>query len=218
MVAAAWPHRRMFVTPMAAVAGAVADEMLGALLGGARLEWAYVNNGGDIALHVAPGRRLRLGVVGDLAAPAIAATASLDAHSPVRGVATSGWRGRSRSLGIADAVTVLARTAAAADAAATLIANEVTCEHSAIVRTPAVEVDDDSDLESRPVTVSVGALEPEAVAAALDRGAACARRMLRAGQILSAMLVLRDDRRIVGRDGPFTGGTTEGREDGRRTG
>ena len=42
--------------------------------------------------------------------------------SPVRGVATSGWRGRSHSLGIADSVTVLAATAAMADAAATVIA------------------------------------------------------------------------------------------------
>ena len=34
---------------------------------------------------------------------------------PHRGVATSGWRGRSHSLGIADSVTVVARNAAAAD-------------------------------------------------------------------------------------------------------
>ena len=37
---------------------------------------------------------------------------AVDASLPVRGVATSGWRGRSHSLGIADSVTVLARTAA----------------------------------------------------------------------------------------------------------
>ena len=43
----------------------------------------------------------------------------------MRGIATSGWRGRSFSLGIADAVTVLAATAAEADAAATVIANAV---------------------------------------------------------------------------------------------
>ena len=45
-------------------------------------------------------------------------TMSVDADMPVRGIATSGRHGRSFSLGIADAVTVLARTASQADAAA----------------------------------------------------------------------------------------------------
>ena len=68
----------------------------------------------------------------------------------MRGVATSGWRGRSFSLGIADAVTVLAATAAAADAAATIIANAVDLPgHPAIARRPASELEDDSDLGDR---------------------------------------------------------------------
>ena len=46
----------------------------------------------------------------------------------VGGIATSGARGRSFSLGIADSVTVLAEDAATADAAATLIANAVDCD------------------------------------------------------------------------------------------
>ena len=41
-----------FITPMAAVAGAVAEEVLGAMMRAAELERAYVNNGGDIALHL----------------------------------------------------------------------------------------------------------------------------------------------------------------------
>jgi ApbE superfamily uncharacterized protein (UPF0280 family) len=53
---------------------------------------------------------------------------------PVRGIATSGWRGRSFSLGIADSVTVLARTAAQADAAATVIANAVDADDVRIRR------------------------------------------------------------------------------------
>src|SRR6185295_10369000 len=59
MAAAVWPYRRVFITPMAAVAGAVADEMLQAMLAGRDLEKAYVNNGGDIAIHLAPGHSLR---------------------------------------------------------------------------------------------------------------------------------------------------------------
>ena len=37
MVAAVWPHRHVFITPMAAVAGAVAEEMLEALVAGRSL-------------------------------------------------------------------------------------------------------------------------------------------------------------------------------------
>ena len=89
----------------------------------------------------------------------------------MRGVATSGWQGRSHSLGIADAVTVLARCAAVADAAATLIANAVDVDHPGIRREPARVLDEDSDLGDRPVTVAVPALDPETIDAALDAGA-----------------------------------------------
>ena len=77
----------------------------------------------------------------------------------MRGVATSGWRGRSFSLGIADAVTVFAGTAAVADAAATLIANAVDLPgHPAFARAPARRCDPQSDLGERLVTVDVGPL------------------------------------------------------------
>ena len=198
MVAAVWPHRDVFVTPMAAVAGAVADEMLAALIAGRELETAYVNNGGDIAVHLAPRAALDLGVVARMDAPAIDATARLSHDMKVRGIATSGWRGRSRSFGIADSVTVLAPDAAAADAAATLIANEVTVDDPAIERRPASELDDDSDLDERPVTVAVGRLSRTAVDAALDRGARRALAMHRAGHVAAAMLVLRQRRRFAG--------------------
>ena len=198
MIDAVWPHRAIFVTPMAAVAGAVADEMLAALTAGRTLPRAYVNNSGDIAIHLAPGESLTLGIVGEIGNPAIDATAVLTDKSPVRGIATSGWQGRSWSLGIADAVTVLAPSAAGADAAATLIANEVNIEPAAVTRRPAEELDSDTDLGRAPVTTAVGPLEPKAIAAALDRGAACARAMHGAGHITAAMLVLRRHRRIVG--------------------
>jgi ApbE superfamily uncharacterized protein (UPF0280 family) len=134
-----------FITPMAAVAGSVAQELI-AFYERPGIERAWINNGGDIALHLAPGQSARVGVFADLArfdlrehiardiardnagGGAILTTDGqfeLHADQPVRGVATSGWRGRSFSLGIADSVTVLAPTAAQADAAATVIANAV---------------------------------------------------------------------------------------------
>ena len=65
MAEAVWPHRTVFITPMAAVAGAVADEMLQAMVRGRTLDKAYVNDGGDIAIHLAPGQSLRAGIVAD---------------------------------------------------------------------------------------------------------------------------------------------------------
>ncbi|MEM1315677.1 MAG: UPF0280 family protein [Pseudomonadota bacterium] len=183
MIAAVRPHAALVVTPMAAVAGAVADEILAAMRQAPGLTKAYVNNGGDIALHLSPGETFR--------AAAPAGAIRLDAEDPARGLATSGWRGRSRSLGIADAVTVVAASAAAADVAATLVANAVDLPgHPAIARTPANALDDDSDLGDRPVTTAVGPLAPAETAQALARGAARAARFIETGDILEAALLL----------------------------
>jgi uncharacterized protein len=168
MLAACRPHDRSFITSMAAVAGAVADELLAAMLWGRHLDKTYVNNGGDIALHIAPGERLDVGLVADVASRALAGRMAIDASWPVRGIATSGWRGRSFSLGIADAATVLASDAAAADAAATLVAN------------------------------AVDPLPPALVHQALARGAAVAASMRADGLIFGAVLVLQGKLRVIG--------------------
>jgi len=192
------PFAPIFITPMAAVAGAVADEVIAAMIAGRVLRKAYVNNGGDIAIHLAQGERFETGIVGDLAKPEITATAGIAAADPVRGIATSGWRGRSFSLGIADAVTVLAQDAAAADAAATLVANAVNVEHPAILRRPARQLDPDSDLGDHLVTVEVGALDSRAIAVALARGQRVARAHREAGRIEAAYLELAGRRVAVG--------------------
>jgi uncharacterized protein len=204
MVAAVWPHRKSFITPMAAVAGAVADEVLAAMVAGCPLEKAYVNDGGDIAWHLAPGQRLCAGIVANQDAPAIDGTVELQHDMPVRGMATSGWRGRSCSLGIADAVTVLARNAAEADAAATLSANAVDCAHPAIARTPARLLHDDTDLGDLPVTTAVGPLPVHLVDEALRRGVACAEAMRDAGLIFAAYLALQGQNRVVREVQPWT--------------
>ncbi|HWI10099.1 MAG TPA: UPF0280 family protein [Burkholderiaceae bacterium] len=189
------PYRAPFITPMAAVAGAVAQEVLG-LYERAGIARAWVNNGGDIALHLAPGASVKVGLVADLAsvdpaegAPRIDADFAVDAALPVRGIATSGWRGRSFSLGIADSVTVLARNAAMADAAATVIANAVDVDDPRIVRRPANELKDDTDLGAIPVTVDVPPLAAAQVQAALRSGARRARELQGAGLIHAAVLV-----------------------------
>lgn len=193
------PHREVYVTPMAAVAGAVADTVLAAMTAGRTLDKAYVNNGGDIALFLAPGQSLASGIITLGAEASFDGFSRIDATSPVRGIATSGWRGRSFSLGIADSVTVLARNAAEADVAATLIANAVDIEDPVIEREPAMALSPDSDLGQRPVTVAVGKLPPSKIVQALDRGVAAAEAMLQRGLIFDALIALQGRSRTVGR-------------------
>jgi uncharacterized protein len=197
MLAACWPYRASYITPMAAVAGAVADEILQAMLHERKLLKAYVNNGGDIALHLAAGANLTLGVVNDVDNPAIDARVELSASMPVRGLATSGWRGRSQSLGIADAVTIFAANAAAADAAATIVANAVNVGHAAIARMPARALRADSDLGDLTVTVAVGALPAPARAEALASGCARVRELQQQGLIYTAYLALQGEVRAL---------------------
>jgi uncharacterized protein len=190
---------RHFITPMAAVAGAVAEEILGAMMIAARLDRAYVNNGGDIALHLADGEQFTVGLMDRPDRQGVMRTMIVDAADPVRGVATSGRHGRSFSLGIADAVTVLARTASEADAAATIIANAVDLPgHPAVVRVPAHDLQPDSDLGARPVTRDVGHLSDGEIGEALDAGAHCARELLSARLIEGAALRLLGETTVVG--------------------
>jgi hypothetical protein len=208
MVAACRAHAGdgRFITAMAAVAGSVAEELIAAFAD-ERIARASINNGGDIALHLRPGATYEVGLCADpdrgrFAAP-IDGRFTVAAASPVRGIATSGWRGRSFSLGIADSVTVLATTASAADAAATIVANEVDVADARIGRTPARLLKDDSDLGDRLVTRHVPPLPEALVAMALERGAAEARAQIGAGRIIAAVLSLQRRWRVVGEVRPL---------------
>jgi len=245
MAAAVQPYASTtFITPMAAVAGAVAEEILQAMTTLAVLSRAYVNDGGDIALHFTPGKRFVVGMMeyfkpeptalpqrvtphelpntpvflcdprgsrslsaSDEPSPdayqpqktTLFGTTTIEFANPIRGIATSGWRGRSFSLGIADAVTVLADTAAMADAAATIIANAVDLPgHPSVERVPACELAPDSDLGERLVTQSVGELTREEIIEALAAGISVAQSLQAAGLIRSAALNLHGETRVAG--------------------
>ncbi|MFM0524243.1 UPF0280 family protein [Paraburkholderia strydomiana] len=210
MWSACHPHRARFITPMAAVAGSVADELIAAF---ARegISRAFINNGGDIAFYLTEGRQYRVGVFADVSqalakvqrrgGDALDANLTLDANAPIRGIATSGWRGRSFSLGIADSVTVLARNAASADAAATMIANAVNLDHAGIVRVPASSLKDDTDLGDRLVTANVPSLPQPLVDFALARGVEAARSLLDGEMIEGAALFLQGRVRVAGMHG-----------------
>ena len=190
-----------FITAMAAVAGSVAEEIVAGFAAPGIVR-AAVNNGGDIALHLAPGQSFVVGVCADPSSARFASPLdgrfAVDAASPVRGIATSGWRGRSFSLGIADSVTVVAPTASAADAAATVVANAVDVDDARVVRAPASSVRDDSDLGDRLVTRAVPPLPAELVALALARGVDEARRQIASGRIVAAVLSLQGRWSVVG--------------------
>jgi uncharacterized protein len=208
MEAAVTPHASdTFITPMAAVAGAVADEILTAMRGAAGEDLARVsvNNGGDIALWLAPGEATTVGLVSRPDRPALFARARLAAADGVGGIATSGAPGRSFSLGIADAVTILASCAAVADAAATVVANAVDLPGDARVeRRPARSLQPDSDLGDRLVTRGVAPLDPDSIALALDRGLAAARPLIARGAIAAAALHLQGVTRVASRDARLT--------------
>jgi uncharacterized protein len=199
MVAACWPHRAQFITPMAAVAGGVADTLLAHMLTHSpKLQKVFVNDGGDIAMHLVEGETFRVAIANDPMHPAISGMIEIAAAWPVRGVATSGWRGRSQSRGIADAVTVLASNAARADAAATMIANAVNVTDTKIERAPADTIKDDSDLGDLLVTTFVPPLAPAQIARALAAGERAAQLLVEAGVIHSAVLQCQGGAKLVG--------------------
>jgi len=200
MLAAVRPYAsRIFITPMAAVAGAVAEEILEAMTSAARLSRAYVNDGGDIALHLAPGEKFVVGMVERPDRASLFGTTAIQSGDPIRGIATSGWRGRSFSLGIADAVTVLADTAALADAAATVVANAVDLPgHPRVGRVRACDLSPDSDLGERLVTQSVGELAPDDIRDALEAGIRVAESLRGSGLIRAAALNLQGETRVIG--------------------
>lgn len=175
-----------FITPMAAVAGSVADNILNVLVKDTKLEKAYVNNGGDVSFYLTENQTVKSSLA---SIPNI--IAEIDYKDKSRGIATSGWRGRSFSLGIADSVTVLADNAAMADAAATMIANSVNIKnHPLIIKKPAKEIYEDSDLKNLMVTVEVGDLKQSEIEDALRNGNEVGKTYLENGLINSALIEL----------------------------
>ena len=181
----------MDLTPMAAVAGTIADAVADWLCGHGPTK-VVVDNGGDIAIRLAAGETAGVGIRPQINRFDISHIAWLDDRSSSWGVTTSGLGGRSFTRGIASAVTVIAETASIADAAATAIANACFVEDSSIVQIPAEQLDPNTDLKGVNVTVDVGALSStkkiEAVKMALSKADALCRQKI----ITGALIALQD--------------------------
>ena len=199
MVAAVRPYApQTFITPMAAVAGAVAEEILAAMTSTAKLSRAYVNDGGDIALYLDADETFVVGMVERPDRASLFGTTTIKSADPIRGIATSGWRGRRFSLGIADAVTVLADRAAMADAAATIVANAVDLPgHPRVGRARAIDLAPDSDMGERLVTQAVGELMSSEIRDALEAGISVAESLRNSGLIRAAALNLQGETVVV---------------------
>ncbi|PIE16847.1 MAG: hypothetical protein CSA68_00920 [Rhodobacterales bacterium] len=200
MVEAATRHcQDRFVTPMIAVAGSVADEILVTMIGAAELQRCYVNNGGDIALFLAPGAHFSVAMAD--AGGLDLGRVKIHPEHQIGGIATSGQKGRSLSFGIADSVTVLGANAAQADVAATLIANAVNLPgHPDLRYERASDIVYDSDLGDRHVVVHVPALTQGQKGAALARGKKAALGMLERHLIKGAALFLQGESVLIGQE------------------
>ena len=142
------------LTPLAAVAGTLADAVADRLFGQG-LSRVIVDNGGDIAIRLAAGETTRVGLCPEIAHPEISHVLTLDGRHSTWGVATSGLGGRSFTCGIASAVTAVARSASLADAAATAVANACLVAGADVLRVPAAKLDPNTDIPDLLVTVAV---------------------------------------------------------------
>ena len=179
------------LTPMAAVAGSIADAVADWLFDGGATK-VSVDNGGDIAIRLAPDETTTVGVRSSLTGPELSHVIALNANSPSWGVATSGLGGRSLTRGIATAVTILAANASIADAAATAIANTCFVEDERIIQSPAKLVDPNTDLGGIEVTTHVGPLSPEKISMAIDRARRQAESFARKGLIIGGLIAIKD--------------------------
>ncbi len=174
------------LTPLAAVAGAAAQEVCN-VAAGLGADRVIVNNGGDIALFLGSHAKAVVG----LKPPGredLRGRLHLDSSSGIGGVATSGWAGRSHSPGAADLVSVWAASAALADAAATYIAGACDADGPEVEKKPAQEVDPGSDLGPRMVTVKVGRLSPGQKEKAVSRGLEAAKGLYKSGIIRGCLI------------------------------
>jgi len=177
------------LTPMAAVAGAVADAVK-EWLKDKGFEFISVNNGGDIALFNRSGRKVNI-ALGDIETGKSTPYTLVIEDMVDCGIATSGFGGRSFTLGLADMVTVIARTGAIADAAATRVGNATNIETDLVLRRWAREIDPCSDIADERVTVRIGDLGEELTGKALENGLSFARALKESNSILDAVILMK---------------------------
>jgi ApbE superfamily uncharacterized protein (UPF0280 family) len=184
------------LTPMAAVAGSIADAVADWLFSRG-MSRVIVNNGGDIAIRLAKSETARVGIRTRVENSSISHGVELTGIYPSWGVTTSGLGGRSLTRGIASAVTAFARTASLADAAATSIANACFVKDDAIVQVLAQNLDPYTDIRGIPVTVKVGKLKKTSILQAMNKALSRAEQLFETGIILGAVIAVENELSIT---------------------
>lgn len=175
-------------TPLAAVAGAISDMVADYLLNKTDATKIVINNGGDISIRLRERGKTEVGLCLDLARKQI------DYLLPVEndcGICTSGIGGRSFTLGIANAVVVLADRASVADASATYLGNKTTVDSNNVKREWAERIYSDTDIPGKKVTVLVGSLSTAEIQQALENGQREALRLIDNGTIHGAVIAVK---------------------------
>lgn len=175
------------LTPMAAVAGTIADAVADFLFerGMTRV---LVDNGGDVAIRSCDGEPVTVGIRSQVDTKSISHAIVLGPEGTAWGIATSGLGGRSLTRGVVDAATIVAADASLADAAATAVANASYVEHSAVIQKPAEKIDPFTDISGLEVTVNVGPLPEEKKHQAIDHAIRRAEELVQHGLILGAFV------------------------------
>lgn len=179
------------LTPLAAVAGALADAVADFLFARGMTR-VVVNNGGDIAVRITGNEQVKVGMGTAAHNGRIAKSIVLDSSRNSWGIATSGLGGRSFTRGVASAVTILARTASLADAAATAVANASFVEDEHVIQQAAERIDPNTDIAGIAVTVKVGPLSQEKTEMAVARALEKANILAEKGVTLGAVVEVQD--------------------------
>jgi len=179
------------LTPMAAVAGAIADAVADELHQRS-LTKIIVNNGGDIAVRLGTTESIHAAIRPRVDHAHISHSILIEGSMNIGGICTSGLGGRSFTRGIASAVTVLAKRASLADAAATAIANATYIKSPSIKRSPALSIDPSSDLKDLDITISLAPLSEDEVGLALTQAASYAEMLASMDKIFGAVITVWD--------------------------
>jgi ApbE superfamily uncharacterized protein (UPF0280 family) len=190
------------LTGMATIAGLVADELVAFAftLGGDRI---IVNNGGDIAPGLGKNQTVRVALK-DPWKETVAHFLEIRSSHGVGGVATSGWRGRSFSPGVADAVSVWASDCLLADAAATWIAGQMKLNSPKVIQRPAKDLDPETDIPHLMITRDVLALTDGEKETVLAAGHAAAKELMVKGIIRGAFMSVQGICRWMAHNEPFS--------------
>jgi len=175
------------LTPMAAVAGTIADAVADFLFerGMTRV---LVDNGGDVAIRCCDGEPVTVGIRPNVESERIAQVMVLGPERTAWGIATSGLGGRSLTRGVLEAATVVAADASLADAAATAVANASYVEDSAVVQAPAEAIDPHTDIAGLRVTAGVGPLPEEKKNQAVNQAIRRAEKLIDNNIVLGAFV------------------------------